>query len=267
MKQVITSLGFCLYIFTVAEAALLDAFVVEEIKDYEKCERFSHHPTVNITREEDYESITICWRFMTTAYPHCGGSASHPIGIIRDWNGDMCYQMLYGPISGMSEDGKHAGFMGFQFNNNGGTGWQQGQVPWHAILYNEPLNIYQWQSFCISFSKKTQKQLFFHNGIKYLDFKPASEITMITKYFLDELKIANNFRGSFSDLQVYSQPMDESDLEKWTTCQYDEPGDVYEWDINRFNLTHNERIISSIEKVESKSFYIRLLIMLACGQA
>ena len=253
-------LYFCLFVnfFKQSDAALLDAFVVKEIKDYGKCPWLPFPATLNITQDEDYESISICWRVMTTAYPHCSGEASWPISAQRDGgiggDGDMFHQMLFGPVSGMSEDGKHAGFIGFQFDNNGGTGYQQGQVPWHAILYDNPLKIHKWQSFCISYSKKTQKQLFFHNGIKYLDFKPEDDIKVITKRYLEELMIARHFRGSFSDLQVYSTPMDENAMKEWTTCQYDKPGDVYEWDINKFNLTHNEKIVTSLEKVDTKLF-------------
>ena len=256
MKQVwkILLFCFCLNLFIQAEAALLNTLTVKEIKDFEKCPFMDSLPNINISHTEDYESITICWRVMTTAYPHCSGGFMNPIKCHRDWDGDMFDQMLYGPVSGMSEDGKQAGFIGFQFDNNGGTGYQQGQVPWHAILYDKPLKIYEWQSFCLSFSKKTRKQFFFHNGIKYLDFTAEDDIKVISKRYLEKVQIGHRFRGSFSDLQVYSSPMDEFALEEWTTCRYDKPGDVYEWDVNKFNFTHDERIVSSIEKVNTEIF-------------
>ena len=244
--------GFYSYIFQQSDASLLDAFVVKEIKGFEKCDQFDQ-PNINITHKEDYESMTICWRFLTTAFPHCAGNAANLIQSVTDWEGDMLYQGVYQPISGMSEDGRQAGWLGFQLNNNGGTGRQTDQVPWRSILYEKRLKIYEWQSSCVSFSKKTQKLWFFHNGIKYLDYKTEKLMT-ISRYFLSQVKIAQNFRGSFSDLQVYSTPMEETSLEDWTTCRYDQPGDVFEWDINKVNLTHDERIVSSIEKVDSKLF-------------
>ena len=230
--------GFYSYILQQSDASLLDAFVVKEIKGFEKYEQLDP-PNINITHKEDYESMTICWRFLTTAFPHCAGNTANLIQSVTDWEGDMLYQAVYQPISGMSEDGRQAGWLGFQFNNNGGTGRQTDQVPWRSILYEKRLKIYEWQSSCVSFSKKTQKLLFFHNGIKYLDYM-TEKIMTISRYFLSQVKIAQNFRGSFSDLQVYSTPMEETSLEDWTTCRYDQPGDVFEWDIKKVNLTHDE---------------------------
>ena len=48
--------------------------------------------------------------------------------------------------------------------------------------------------------------------------------------------------------------MVEDKLRKWTLCQFDEPGDVFEWDITRLNLTHDENIISGSAKVDSRMF-------------
>ena len=49
-------------------------------------------------------------------------------------------------------------------------------------------------------------------------------------------------------------PMDEDALVRWTTCKYDQPGDVFEWDITRLNLTHDETIVSDAGKVNSNDF-------------
>ena len=83
---------------------------------------------------------------------------------------------------------------------------------------------------------------------------PEDDIKVITKRYLEKLYIGRQFRGSFSDLQVYSTLMDESALEEWTTCRYDKPGDVYEWDINTINLTKVEKLVISKEKVDTKLF-------------
>ena len=94
----------------------------------------------------------------------------------------------------------------------------------------------------------------FPNGVKELDFPMDEEHIVIPKDFLSKVTIHQGSRGSFSDLQVYSHLMDEESLAKWTTCQYDQPGDVYEWDITRFNLTHDPTIVSAIEKVDTNLF-------------
>ena len=94
----------------------------------------------------------------------------------------------------------------------------------------------------------------FHNEFKYLDYTVREEHIRITRKYLSQLFINRGFRGSFSDLIVYSKPMDEESLRQWTTCQFDEAGDVFQWDINKFNLTNDETIISCVEKVDTKFF-------------
>ena len=235
------------------EAALVDTFVSKDIKNFELCP-FVEGPRLNITHTEDYESITICWRFLTTAYPHCAGSWGVPIAT-RPYPSDANYEfrfMIYPPISGMTEDGKHAGWLGVRFNKT--SEGKMHQITWRSILFDKPLKIFEWQSMCVSYSKKTQKLLMFHNGVKYLDNLIINDHIIISKHFLSHITINRYHRGSFSDLHVYSNPMDEESLSSWTTCTFNQPGDVYAWDINKLNLTHHEDIISAVEKVDTSLF-------------
>ena len=237
---------FYLNAFHLSNAAMIDAFVSKDIKEFENCPLVLG-PSVNITHTEAYDSITICWRFMTTAYPHLScGESSYPIVSKKfEWR-------IYQPISGMSVEGKQAGWLGFSLEETDeGKGTQ---IHWRSILYEDQLEIYEWQSVCLSHSKQTKTTLLFHNGKKQFDYLVDEEHTVIPRDFLSKVTINKAARGSFSDLQVYSQPMDEDALRKWTTCKYNQPGDVFEWDINKFNLTHDERIVSAIEKVDTDLF-------------
>ena len=244
-----------LYFFIVKDsvASQIDSFVIKEITEYDSCPAV-YGPRTNITRLEDYESASICFRFTTIAYPHCSGENAFPLlAGGRTWwkQGNMIEYRIYQPISGMSEDGKHAGWLGFALGDEEG---KRNQVVWRLILYKQPLEIYQWQSACISYTKETNQLLLFHNGVRYLEQKLIGGSRAIAKDFLSITEISSRFRGSFSDLQVYSKPMKEKDLEDWTKCRYDKAGDVFQWDINKFNLTIDERIVSTIEKVDKKSF-------------
>ena len=247
-------LTLSLALFHASYSAILDTYISKEIKEFESCP-WVKGPSLNITHTKDYESITACWRFLITAYPHCAGETANMM-IVRheNWKWNILDYRVYQPISGMSEDGKQAGWLGFRFNQTENGSWKE--VTWRSILYNEPLKIYEWQSVCVSFNKKDKRKLMYHNGFKYLDTVLKEDINniLIPKDFLSEVFITEAFRGSFSDLQIYSKPMDEDALFQWTTCQYDKPGDVFEWDITRLNLTHDETIVSDAGNVDSSEF-------------
>ena len=240
--------------------SILDVYVVKDIKNLESCPLVKG-PTINITHTKDYQSLTVCFRFLTTAYPHCAGKSYNLMVMRRDnpnwWNelgGDLLDYRVYQPISGMSVNGKQAGWLGWRFNKTESSSWEQ--VSWRSILYKEPLKIYEWQSVCISYNKDDKRKLMYHNGFKYLDtiMKEDQNNIVISKNFLSKVFVTEAFRGSFTDLQVFRKPMEEENIRKWTICQVDEPGDVFEWDITRLNLTHDENIISDSAKVDSRMF-------------
>ena len=41
---------------------------------------------------------------------------------------------------------------------------------------------------------------------------------------------------------------------QWTSCEYAEDGDVFKWDISKLNMDIDESIVSTFEKVDTKSF-------------
>ena len=148
--------------FLTSEASLIDVFVSKKIQDYETCPH-AKGPTINITHSKPFEEIKMCWRFLTTAYPHCSGKTCN---IFDTWSADggLNFQ-VYQPISGRSEDEKHAGWFGFYPASIG----QSYRDPWQSILFNQQLKPYEWQSVCFSYSKQTKKLIFFHNGLRYLN--------------------------------------------------------------------------------------------------
>ena len=119
-------------------SAILDTYISKEIKEFKSCPKIAG-PSLNITHTKDYESFTVCWRFLTTAYPHCPGIGAE-LMIVRElgkggeggwatrYGGNLLGYSIYQPISGMSEDGKQAGWLGFRFNETGNGDWKQ--VSW-----------------------------------------------------------------------------------------------------------------------------------------
>ena len=138
MEPLLKCLAICFYFssFPLSNGNVIDAFVSKDIKDFEQCP-WVNGPSVNITHTEDYESIAICWRFMTTAYPHCSGVTSNIIVV------DQLEFRVYQPISGMSEDGKQAGWLGIKFQET--SEGEKQQDKWRSILFEEQLKIYEWQ--------------------------------------------------------------------------------------------------------------------------
>ena len=96
--------------------------------------------------------------------------------------------------------------------------------------------------------------MLFHNGIKVFEFEVLEKRIWIPGDFLSETIILKGSRGAITDMQVWSSPLDEKQLEDWTTCRNNISGNVYQWNVDTLNMTHDERMISTIEKVNRKSF-------------
>ena len=190
MKNSAIELPFIVLIFVFflhwSDAALIDTFVTKEILNYEKCP-LVNGPSINITHTEDYEAITVCFRFLTTAYPHCAGQTGNQLVMTSQNKEDLLEFRVFPPIFGMSEHGKQSGWLGFMFNET--AEGENMEVHWRSILYDKPLKIYEWQSVCVSYSRQTKKIIMFHNGVKYLDYMVPEEHIVIHKDFLSEVVI------------------------------------------------------------------------------
>ena len=94
---------------------------------------------------------------------------------------------------------------------------------------------------CISYSRKTNRMRLFMNGIKELDAKNTED------YFSKSHLFAMH-RGSISDIQLYSNALEDEDWKKWNTCEIDKPGDVFNWDLKKINVSSNEEKMIISEK-------------------
>ena len=176
---------------------------------------------------------------------------------MADWDNNdkrFVFYRLYHPISGLSRDGKQATWLGLSFSET--SAGQGRQVPWHSILF-EPQRLYEWQSMCISYSRKTNRMRLFMNGIKELDAKNTEEHIEIPKDYFSTSHLFVMHRGSISDIQLYSNALEDEDLKKWTTCELDKPGDVFNWDVKMINMSsHDEKMIISVKKVSKENFCV-----------
>ena len=238
------------------QSYLIDSYTVKEFLDFSaNCPSSAipgnDGPNFNITHSKDYEDFTVCWRFMLTAY--C------PKALMRIMTGLCCGDdilafLLYPPRDPMTNKGRQCGLTGFVFNSTDKDQRPQSQIAWRFNFFENQIKIYEWQNMCLSYSKQNHSIYFAVNGEIMFDEKVRDQKVEIRKDFLSKVMIFANSRGSFADLQVYSKPMNKESLVRWTVCQYEEEGDVFNWDTNRLNMTIDESIVSAIEKVDSKSF-------------
>ena len=109
-------------------------------------------------------------------------------------------------MDGMSHMGRQAGLTGFVFNSTDKDRRPQSQIAWRFLFFENPLMIYEWQSMCLSYSRKTHNIYYAINGEIFYEEKVRDENIEIRKDFLSQVNIFSNSRGSFTDLQEYSKP-------------------------------------------------------------
>lgn len=53
----------------------------------------------------------------------------------------------------------------------------KGNIDWHWLQMTNPINILDWNSFCVSYSTKTRQVRLMHNGVIELSFFRPQEVS------------------------------------------------------------------------------------------
>ena len=54
---------------------------------------------------------------------------------------------------------------------------------------------------------------------------------------------------------MYSTALEDEDMRKWTICEFDKPGDVFKWDVEKINMSSgDERMVISVKNISTDSF-------------
>ena len=53
----------------------------------------------------------------------------------------------------------------------------KGNIDWHWLQMTNPINILDWNSFCVSYSTKTRQVKLMHNGVIELNFRRPPEVS------------------------------------------------------------------------------------------
>ena len=193
----------------------------------------------NTFYEPEIPEFTACYRYMiesyNTGWANCvmfGG------GVYIDMMGfETGYEFFRYQSLGLVIGRKVPG---------GGTGGDSKPAGHHVNL---PRNLQtgEWYNFCFAYSSSLQKMHVYANGLKITGHKyiDESEDPLPSKYFKD-ISIGKNFRGLFTDLQIYSSFFDENEMVTWTTGCERNDGDIYSWDVDRmtFDTTLNVSLVT-----------------------
>ena len=147
------------------------------------------------SNEKEVAEFTICYRFLVETYNLKWATVVHS-GEWIDW---------LGFDTGLEKFGYQA--RGFPFTRivpGGGIG---GMAQPNILTLNMPRSLQtgEWYNFCFAYSSILQKMHAFGNGLKISEYEytDESELPLPSDTF-DKMKLLQNFRGLFTDLNVYS---------------------------------------------------------------
>ena len=88
------------------------------------------------------------------------------------------------------------------------------------IDLDDKIGVYDWQSFCVSMNLVEKFIYVVQNGniILVKPFDSAYEDFTRLKKLMQTVYIGS-FQGSVADTQVFSRPLSNDEMEKWTICE------------------------------------------------
>ena len=122
----------------------------------------------------DKMEATLCLKFRTFAYNLGFGNLFYMTTDSNECPDNHCgdfftWRYMVGWKTGMEEDNAQAGHTELFFAHNNETGREQRiqmskKTRWHFNLYQDWINLFEWQSACYAFSLIERKELLYVNG-------------------------------------------------------------------------------------------------------
>ena len=209
----------------------------------------------------DQKEVTLCFKFRTFAYNE---GSSNPFSISSECpDGQTCadsfgwmFQIKW--KSGRDKHGKQAvtAFSSFRQDNpiyNYETVLQRTEKPFlHNGLFEDWIDLFEWQSLCYSWSVLKKKEVLYINGKFILGFNWSKQFKRGWSDYPLRLNLMENWRGEATDLNIYDSFFEEAELVSWTTsCGVPEKGRILSWEPEDYTLTNNEEIETVISEVAS----------------
>ena len=207
----------------------------------------------------DQKEATVCLKFRTFAYNEGFGFPFHistecPDKNCVDW---FTWNYMVGWKTGMEDDGKQAGHTEIFFSHDNQTSKEQTiqmaeKTRWHFNLYEDWLDLFEWQSACYSFSVVKRIELVYVNGKFIQGYQWPKQFKKGWGDYPLRLKLMMNWRGEVTDLNIYDSAFEKDELIKWTTsCEIPAVGGILSWMPEMYNITSNNDTEAVISEVAS----------------
>ena len=124
---------------------------------------------------------------------------------------------------------------------------------YHMNLYEDWIELFEWQSVCHSTSITKKLELMYLNGKLIQSYQYPAEFKKGWGDYPLILSLMINWRGEITDLNIYDSAFEKEQMVRWTTsCDIPKEGEILAWLPNMFNLTNNNVTKTTVSEVASE---------------
>ena len=211
----------------------------------------------------DQKEVTVCLKFRTFAYnegfgcpfamtTECDEGPENKSCV--DW---FTWHYCIGWKTGMEDDNKQAGHTEIFYSHDNQTSQEQSiqmaeKTRWHFNLYEDWLDLFEWQSACYAISVIKRKELLYVNGKFIQGYEWPKQFRKGWGDYPLILKLMVNWRGEVTDLNIYDSAFEKEEMVSWTTsCGFPADGGILPWLPDLYNITNNNDTEVLISEVAS----------------
>ena len=192
---------------------------------------------LNATYSEDLKEMTSCFRFSLESYNDGWFQAV----VARGTGGFPDFQEATGLNNGFEFDGFQGWWMFLRRNIPGGG---LGKIASPAYFNHNPrltIEISKWYHVCTSYSSTLHLIHKYINGLKVFTYEYEDEQEdPLKRTIFESVVLGINMRGLMTDFNLYSSYFSPEEMISWTSNCQKRPGEVFNWNINKLNITQPE---------------------------
>ena len=202
--------------------------------------------TVNVAYDQDIPEFTVCYRFLISAYNNFW------VWILNSKD-EKGYFETIGFQTGLEDEG-YQSTMYVLYRNIPGGGLGTRAFPYmHHNLLPKNVQTSKWCNSCTSYSSTLHQIHMYHDGLKVFSYNYTDEKEdPLASNLFDHLRIARNFRGQFTDLNIYSTFFPDNKMISWTTNCDQPPGQIFSWVRDKITLLDVEADVKFIKLGKSE---------------